>query len=429
MKQREPIRVFEHESLYIKKYQRRGRGLTQEQLDRLYGYNDKHGNRLFVPIRGGVKFTSYVGVIQIGNLTIEILPKADNNSNGGYGIWQKVLLGMLEECRYIKRHSEGSAMLRRRENSLLDLYFQMFVDEFRVLAQRGLMKQYRQEEGNKTALKGQLMFPKHIRENFIHKERFYSRHQTYNHDNLHNQILYRAFNILDNLTFEPELKEQIEQLRLMLPPISNKNITEEDFNFLRWHRKSEPYRRAISIAKLLILNYSPDIRTGREDMLAILFDMNQLWEEYIYRVLRRSSGENYRVTRQNSKVFWHDKSVRPDIVVKCTSSGQYFVLDTKWKIIDSDSPSDADLKQMYVYNMYWNAPKSLLIYPRTDGQDDFKGRFHKGRDEAVPNNCKIAFVDVLDDKNGLASNIGNMILSKFDGVNSEADIEKKFLKQ
>ena len=56
-----------------------GRFLSEVELARLYDFNDRHDNKYFTGIRDGVKFKSYVGVIQIGGLTIEVLPKSDRN--------------------------------------------------------------------------------------------------------------------------------------------------------------------------------------------------------------------------------------------------------------------------------------------------------------------------------------------------------------
>ena len=70
------IQVFEHETLTLHEDQW-GQRLTQDELSRLYEFNDKYENSYFTGIRNGIKLGSYVGVIQIGGLTLEILPKVD----------------------------------------------------------------------------------------------------------------------------------------------------------------------------------------------------------------------------------------------------------------------------------------------------------------------------------------------------------------
>ena len=55
---------------------------------------------------------------------------------------------------------------------------------------------------------------------------------------------------------------------------------------------------------MIILNYSPDIRTGQENMLTLYcFDMNKLWEEYIYRMLLKANHDGITVSFQNKQSF------------------------------------------------------------------------------------------------------------------------------
>ena len=107
------------------------------------------------------------------------------------------------------------------------------------------------------------------------------------------------------------------------------------------------------MAKLILLNYSPDVRRGSEDVLAILFDMNLLWELFVYRTLKKGESKGgYKVSAQNQKKFWNSRRIRPDLVLNW-EDGRCVVIDTKWKLIDDFRPADTDLKQMYAYNMYW----------------------------------------------------------------------------
>ena len=83
------------------------------------------------------------------------------------------------------------------------------------------------------------------------------------------------------------------------------------------------------------------------NVMALMFDMNKLWEEYVYTILKRQLLEkdnNYTVLAQSRKDFWTSsdggKIVKPDIVVnygdRCVA-----VLDTKWKCPKDGKPSDA----------------------------------------------------------------------------------------
>jgi len=412
------IQVFEFEKLTLRK-DWRGRYLEQKELDKLYEFNDNNDNVYFTGIRDGVKFKNYVGVIQIGGLTIEILPKTDKNTaeDSDFSAWHGALLNMLKVCKHINVNSVSEASLKRKHNSILDLYFEMYLDEVQSLLRAGLVKRYRRDSSNVFALKGRLDFNKNIQKNLIHRERFFTEHQVYDYENLVNQIILRGLTILGSLTYNSQLKDKISRLRVSFPEIKEIPIQKYHFDKVKENRKTAAYTRALQIAKMIILNYSPDIRSGQENMLTLLFDMNKLWEEYVYRMLLRTKDKNITVSFQNKQAFWEGRTIRPDLVLsKKNENGidEIFVIDTKWKVLDANNPkpSDNDLKQMYAYNLYWNAKRSMLLYPNSKAIVEKFGNYWKGREDSENNQCKVGFIDILDDDSQLNFSIGEQILSK-----------------
>ena len=110
------IQVFEYEKLTLRE-DWRGRKLLPKELEKLYEFNDKNDNNYFTGIRDGVKFKNFVGVIQIGGLTIEILPKADKSnisSQQEKDTWQSVLLHMLRVCKKIQVETVSETQLKKR---------------------------------------------------------------------------------------------------------------------------------------------------------------------------------------------------------------------------------------------------------------------------------------------------------------------------
>ncbi len=92
------------------------------------------------------------------------------------------------------------------------------------------------------------------------------------------------------------------------------------------------------------------------------------------------------------------------------STGETFIIDAKWKIIKFNNPSDSDLKQMFAYNLYWNAGKSVLLYPSNSVIVEDYGKFHKGRNG--DNKCKLGFVKVIDENGRLERKIGEKFIEK-----------------
>jgi len=403
------IQVFEHSSIAFK-----GKHSDPKFTEHLHSaferyFSSNEDTQFFSMIPYGVRFNQYVGVIHIGTITVEVLPKASKENNKN--IWQGVLLNMLKTCNLITAKSTGSAPLRLKSNSIMDLYFEWFLKELDYLIRRGLIKRYRKTEGQINALKGAIVFPKHVSKNIIHQERFYSRFTTYDQDHLIHQILFECLQLIEHISNSPVLFDQIGRQKLSFPQVESLRVNAEHFDQIRMDRKNQPYKNALDIAKLLLLNYRPDIRNGRDDLLAIMFDMNLLWEEYIYQILRRYPDSGWTVQAQARDYFWERKTIRPDIVLKSLSDKEKIVvIDTKWKTVEDGHPNDGDLKQMFVYNHHWKSFQSILLYPRTKNQVDVKGTYELPID-GMKHSCKLGFVDVLSN-NLLNQNLAEEILAK-----------------
>jgi 5-methylcytosine-specific restriction enzyme subunit McrC len=325
---------------------------------------------------------------------------------------------MLRECHWMQVVHEKAA-LRFKPNSILEAYFEIYINECEKLIRQGLVKKYRTINNNSTTLKGKLLFSNQLQQNSIHKERFYTRHQIFDRENIFNHILLKALRVIPELSQSPYLKDKVSGLLLSFPELDDIVVASSTFEKLIFDRKTLRYKEAIEIAAMLLLNYRPDIISGNNHILAILFDMNDLWEEYIYRQLIKNRPDNLRIRAQNSKAFWKldycqpCKRIRPDIVVYDQVTNSVVILDTKWKLPDNNIPSDGDLKQMFVYNEYWDGKQALLVYPNHNYTVDpvyFGGEFVKWK-EAVSNHyCGILKVSILDIRNTKLDNtIGTRI--------------------
>ncbi|MBN1415588.1 MAG: hypothetical protein JW973_10845 [Bacteroidales bacterium] len=363
------ISVFEHQILKVGQAYNGGI-FTEKLFSDLQKFYGAGKTSYFALVNNGVKFCEYVGVLQIGNTLIEVLPKADNNPGGDVSHWRNLLIGMLKAVGTFDIHAPSSSSLAIKTNSILEMYFDLFIREVEYLVHSGLIKRYRKTEGNKTALKGALNFPRHIRENLVHQERFYTRHTIFDREHIWHIILYKTIRLIRILSANAELHNRIGNLELSFPEMPDKPISEKTFGNLKYTRKTECYRYAIEIARLLLLNYHPDIKHGRNDVLALMFDMNRLWETFVYLSLRKHFWKNqinYKVKKQSSRLFWISdnkiiSNIRPDIVVE-DSLGKNWIWDTKWKVLDHNKPSSADLMQMFAYNEFFNSAKAALVYP------------------------------------------------------------------
>ena len=150
-----------------------------------------------------------------------------------------------------------------------------------------------------------------------------------------------------------------------------------------------------------------------------MFDMNVLWEEYVFRLMRKYKPKGVEVSAQRSKKFWNNITARPDVVIR--KGEETFIIDTKWKLVDSNKPSIDDLRQIFAYNHLWKSRRSLLLYPGTGKKElDYSpyttSAFTDGGDR---NECKIAFINVLDYHNKLDKSKSDFALAIFEKLKSK----------
>lgn len=407
------IRVFEHSFLPIDEGK-----FEQRHFVELSKLNALNNYQYFDLKHNGVVFKQFVGVIQIDDLTIEILPKIDKYEAEDEETkikWQSVLIDMLRVTKKLNVKQVGQANVNKQSIYLLDIYFDWFLNEVQLLIHQGLIKKYYKKTGNVKALKGKLEFAGHIQKNLVHKERFLTTHQVYAKDHLIHQILNQALEIIAKLSKGNYLYSKCKGVQLDFPEVKSITAIESTFGKISKSRKTSPYETALEIARLIILNYAPNVSSGSEKMFALLFDMNNLWEEYILVRLREAChNKDISVRGQNSTEFWDGIKIRPDIVLEQKideKKNKVLVIDTKWKNIDQSKPSTHDLRQMYVYNDYWKSSHAMLLYPssttnlHSDQFEKFTTKDHC---------CSLGKISIFNEEVQLDALLGEKIVHLFE---------------
>ena len=374
---RAKVELFEHETVRIGDALRvkdgAPRAFGPAEHDALARYDDLHGGRFFRLGHRSVTTTQYVGYVEVGDLAIEILPKADRVPTRGTeaAVWREGLLDMLRVATGLRLESPSPASQSSGRSTLLELLVLRFVGEIERLLREGLAKGYRDVESNGTAFRGRLLFAEHLRENLVHAERSYVRYAAFDHDVLVNRTLREALDTLRDLALTGSLSARVRASAAAFPEVSRSRTTGEMFDNLVLGRSTARYRDALVLARMILERRAPQLRAGGLPVFALLFDMNVLWESYVGGLFRRAAGSRYRVTTQESAPFWRasahvNRGVRPDVLIRRADKTEVLlVADTKWKVAPDGVPGDADLKQMFVYNELFKAPRAVLLYPST----------------------------------------------------------------
>lgn len=427
------IQVYEHSVLKVGKHSSGEKTVmfTEPHWELLSKYHaENSGCPYFEPSYKRIIFKNYVGVIKLGNLTIEILPKTDRHRDLEERDWQKILIDMLLISLSVEAQTTTVSSIHIRQHTVLETYLGLFLEETEKLWHQGLVKKYRTEVGNQTALKGKLMLQGHITKNPFHAERFYVAHTVYDRDNVFNSVLRQALCCIARIAQSGGVLNKADALLLDFPECNEVLISEKLFTNLVYNRKTESYRKAMELARIILLNYHPDIKNGQNDILAIMFDMNLLWERYVLYILQRASSksglsQSIKIIGQGQKKYWkpeqgYSKSLKPDIVVKI-GEDRHIVIDTKWKY--KSAVSVDDIRQMYAYGDYFHADECYLLYPdkleNTTPVTVKNGKFHNATGEGalLAKSCGLMFIDLVSE-NKLNKHIGKMLLEKLVKIDS-----------
>ena len=365
-----PITLFEHQKLIVGE----SAGFTQKHLDALEIYHDQLLNSkrplFFDLVHKGIKFSSYVGILQVGNCYIEVLPKLGNDNRFPEEKWRKLLCHMLSVAKNIKLNPTENSSLNLYKHKLWELFYYAFIDEVEKLIRTEFCKAYQKEESNKNALKGKLIFQKDLNKNLVHKEKFYTTSTEYTRDFLANQIIKTALDFCLNVecvkSRAKKLAEEMQNISSINPLAVDWNVVEK----LKENRKLSAYLKVLTLSKLILNGINPNLNRGKTSVSAIMFDMNELFEKYVARVIRTKSENDVSVLVQNQKEIWNGRMCRPDIVWE--KENERIILDTKWKQVESKSEVvSADMYQMFAYLHKFSenkkiAKKALLVYPCTE---------------------------------------------------------------
>ena len=353
-------------------------------------------NAPFLRIASGVggKFIqarNYVGVLQTkSGLTIEILPKIADKNDAERS--KAVFIKMLRTLKNFPYKSSNLASLKTQNLPLLEIFISMFLCELEALVKKGIKSDYVALEENLNFLKGKLNINEQIKRNSVHKERFYVRYSEFLSDIKINRIIKTTLKSLYKKSNSSKNQQKIRELLFIFDEVSECEDYKNFFAKLVITRQVKHYEQTLLWCKIFLLGNTFTPYKGDDLALALLFDMNALFESYVGNFIKKSfpctilqHSEKHLV--ENPKSF----RLRPDIFLK-----DKFIADTKWKIISSSNDiSQADLYQLYAYGKKHECSKLYLIYPKIEG---VKQEFMKfGYDDKML--LEILYFDLEKDEN------------------------------
>lgn len=334
---------------------------------------DERDKYVFSSVQGGrLAAWRHVGVVQTSDgSVIEILPKVFRDNNGDCDTTDEqnacnLLLQMLERAGIITYRKAPSALLSDGTFSLLDVFLHLFVSEMQEVLRKGLKKDYVAVEDNLLTLKGRIHFPQHIRRNAVAQYRLFCRFDEYSTNNIENQLLATALVKVARVSNAVQTRKLAAQLLAVMGGVDGEIEklscpTEDDFARCRTGRFMAYYRAALTLARLILL--APPIpNVGKNDTLALLFDMAALFEKTVEKSIPKLLGVKDFGAQKPLGWFKGLGSPKPDF---CFSVDEKKVVaDAKWKLPPNGVPNKADQYQLFTYMQLLGVEEAWLVYPK-----------------------------------------------------------------
>lgn len=367
------LQVLEHEWLPIRAGG--GQSLSQQQASLLERLAGSLPARALEWRRAAVKFTQFCGVIQLGELTIEVLPKIARHERD-VQLCRQVLVRLLRLTGSLPPHSVGEAALGQQRHALLDVFIEHFRSMIAQQMQLGLIRRYMPMQDELSTVRGRIDLVRQVRLNAFTPQRVQCRFDEFDIDNPYNQVLRYVLGMLLHRTHHPAIKRGLNELLAHLAAVSDRAFTPEQVEALVFDRLNQRWQPVFQRCADFLRALHPNVTAGGMPALALLFDMNRLFEGYVTWRMRRTFKDQqiqaqgprrYLATNQAGQGVFQ---LRPDISV-LQGKQVVAIADAKWKILSPEERklgiASADLYQLVSYAQRYQCQRLALIYPAMEG--------------------------------------------------------------
>ncbi len=342
----------------------------------------------------------WVGVLQAGGLTLEILPKIDRqigpeNRNKA----RLSLLLMLSLAGDVPLRERHLANLGSSQAPLSELLVALFARELHARLFQGLVYDYQTRREHLPVLRGKLLVGRQLSSGAAHRGRFLVEYDEYTTDTLLNRTLKAACGQALPLAQTTQTEQLLRRCQMALrsagdvPPETLRRTS------LVLDRRHERFAIAFGLARLLLLQRGVAPQVGETRSFSLLFDMNMVFERFVAALMRRyvlPALPNLRL-HHHARHRWKyllestaqsDKGIlrlEPDMLLTRGDMGsELLTLDTKWKRLDMSGhkrgTAREDLYQLYAYAQRYQCLHNVLLYPYTTSSSptDYKIPAPKG---------------------------------------------------
>lgn len=387
---------------------------------RSVGFDGNRYERALVDGRRSLRAQQVVGVISSATAQLEILPKVDGLDAGAT---RATLVHMLARVFDLNIASGAITELGHQKDDLLEIIINAFCSRLVEAVRRGLPRQYLPMEADLGALRGRLDVKRQFTTLASSPQLLACRYDELDPDIALNQVMKTVARFLLGVSVSTANQRLLREVLLVFADVRDVPTSQLRWDQIALDRTNAHWADLVAMAKFLLSRRYQDVSGRGQQGFALLFPMNDLFEEYVGRTLRTALRREGIMTRlQGPRGFvLRDEmgaqrfATKPDIVI-FENGKPALVVDTKWKQLSSalEDPkrgvAQADVYQMLAYARVYGVNRLMLLYPHHQALGREEGRIARfgvgGQQELV---LEIATID-LGSRKGIENRLGRLCL-------------------
>jgi len=291
-----------------------------------------------------LKASHYCGILHYNQQDYYILPKIAHSQIQNLNTFIYMFIYAYD----IKLSNEDIASCANHKYSILEVLVQLFAKGLLNEFKKGIYKEYITEQDNLTTLRGKYLVNENLKYNYT-KNKIYCEYDEFSPNNALNQFFLYALKYLQRFIHDKKLLMQCE---VILDEVDSINVDLQHIT-IHFHRLNQRFKQSYELALLILRQLIPLFAHDKQSF-AFLFDMNQLFEKFIARILK----ELDETTQIQNQTSFNDLTLKPDIITtRC-------IIDTKYKKLDSnDDLKQSDKLQAFAYGVNYQKDV-MLLYPK-----------------------------------------------------------------
>ena len=340
---------------------------------------------------GGVKFAQHCGLVQLPNCVIEVLPKIGFRDEVGApkARARQALLRLLLRAQKLIGLPKESVGQGSSETPLLDVFIEAFLLAATEQARRGLLSRYVLEEDDLPRLRGSFQVRSHMRRNLGRPQLVACAFDEHTSDNAYNRAVRAALDACQSWIGTKRVQRLWLETSARFAHVASVPMTARMVEDLPVGRLTRRYKPVLDWSAWILSFLSPSLALGTKAAPCLLFDMNKLFEQFVYFTELAGLKPGQSICAQGprrSLASGRDSDVfemKPDLSIwnGTVEDGRCVrIIDAKWKALDVANDQlgvvPADAYQVLAYAVHYDARQIDLVYPSPDyEQPPVEGEF------------------------------------------------------